>query len=314
MNNTYPTTGPVTLRTNLADYPGTRALKTGEVRSDLVNFDFAGPKAAHEGFKPMVREEAFDAGELAIVTYLQAKAFDKPWALLPAVVMGRFQHQCLLASTARGVRAPKDLEGRRVGVRAYSQTTGVWVRGILQHEYGVDLSRVTWVVNEDAHVAEYREPPEVERVPPPYPPPQAGEGHGGGKKIDQMLLDGELDAAVLGADVPGEPRVRHVIENPNEAARAWAKKHGAVPINHLFVVHAELSRRRPDVVREIYSLLKESKAAAGPPKDGVDFLLFGVEPMRRSLELVTQYAHEQKLIPRRFTVDELFDDTTRDLP
>lgn len=310
---TFPATGPVTLRTNLADYPGTRALKNGQVTSDLVKFDFAGPKAAHEGFKPMVREDAYDAGELAIVTYLQAKAFGKPWVLLPAVVMGRFQHQCLLASSASNVRAPKDLEGRRVGIRAYSQTTGVWVRGILQHEYGVDLSRVTWVVNDDAHVAEYREPAGVERLPPPYPPPQAREGKGGGKKVDQMLLEGELDAGILGADLPDEPRVRHVIENPREAALAWAKKHGTVPINHLFVVHEELSRARPDVVREIYRVLKGSKEAAEPPKDGLDFLPFGLDVMRNALELVVQYSYEQKLIPRRFPVDELFDDTTRRL-
>jgi 4,5-dihydroxyphthalate decarboxylase len=295
----YPAAGPVTLRTNLADYPGTRALKSGEVRSDLVHFDFAGPKAAHEAFKPMVREGAFDAGELAIVTYLQTKAFGKPWVLLPAVVMGRFQHQCLLVNAARGVRVPKDLEGRRAGIRSYSQTTGVWLRGILQHDYGVDLTRVRWVVNDDAHVAEYRDPPEIERLPP------------GAKKVDQMLLDGELDAAILGADLPGEPRVRHLIENPHAAALAWAKKHGTVPVNHLFAVREELSRGRPDIVREIYRMLKQSKEAAGPPKDGPDFLLFGIEALRKLLELVVQYAHEQKLVPRRFTVDELFEETTR---
>jgi 4,5-dihydroxyphthalate decarboxylase len=301
MNVSFPSTGPVTLRTNLAEYPGTRALRSGAVPSDLVHFDFAGPKAAHEGFKPMVREGAYDAGELAIVTYLQAKAFGKPWVLLPAVVMGRFQHQCVLVNVARGVRGPKEIEGRRVGIRSYSQTTGVWMRGVLRHEYGVDLSRVTWMVNDDAHVAEYRDPSGVVRLPP------------GAKKIDQLLLDGELDAAILGADMPGEPRVRHLIDNPREAALAWAKKHGTVPINHLFAVRAELAQQRPDVVREIYVLLKASKAAAEPPKDGIAFLLFGVAALRKPLELIIQYAHEQKLIPRRFTVDELFDETTRAL-
>ena len=297
----FPNAGPVTLRTNLADYPATRAIKAGEVRADLVRFDFAGPKQAHEGFKAMVRERRFDAGELAIVTFLQAKAYGKPLVLLPAVIMGRFQHQCILVPAASDVREPKDLEGRRVGIRSYTQTTGVWVRGILQHEYGVDLNRVTWVCNDEGHLAEYREPAGVERLP------------AGAKKVEAMLLDGELDAAILGGDMAGEPRVRHLIENPRAAALAWARKHGTVPINHLFAVDEVLARTRPDVVREIFSGLLASKQAAPPAKDGLDFLPFGVEAMRKALELAIQYAFEQKVIPRRFDVDELFDDTTRAL-
>jgi 4,5-dihydroxyphthalate decarboxylase len=300
MTAAFPAAGPVTLTTNLQDYPVTRALKAGEIRSDLVRFDFAGPKAAFEGFKPMVREGKFDAGELAIVTFLQAKAYGKPLVLLPAVVMGRFQHQCVLVNAALGEMKPKDIEGRRVGIRSYTQTTGAWVRGILQHEYGVDLSRVTWVCNDDAHLAEFRDPPGVERLPP------------GARKVDQMVLDGEVDG-FIGADMPGEPRVRHLIANPLEAAAAWSRKHGATPINHLFVVNSALSERRPDVVRDIYRMLLESKKAAPPPPDGIDFLPFGVEANRKALELIIQYAFEQKIIPRRFEVDELFDDTTRAL-
>ena len=101
----YPTSGPVTLKTNLADYAMTKALKEGAVTSDLVKFDFCGPKVANQGFKPMVRERAFDAGELAIGTFLQAKAYGKPVTLLPAVVMGRFQHQTALRSTQRAARS-----------------------------------------------------------------------------------------------------------------------------------------------------------------------------------------------------------------
>ena len=121
----YPTSGPVTLKTNLADGPAYRALKTGDVTSDLVRFDFCGPKAAHEAFKPMVRDNAYDCGELAIVTLLQAKAYAKPWAMLPAVVVGRFQHNCVGYNSAKGALEPGDLAGKRVAVRSYSQTTGV---------------------------------------------------------------------------------------------------------------------------------------------------------------------------------------------
>ena len=301
MTIAFPAAGPVTLRTNLQDYPQTRALKAGEIRSDLVNFDFAGPKSAFEGFKPMVRDGKFDAGELAIVTFLQAKVYGKPLVLLPAVIMGRFQHQCIVMNAALGKLAPKDIEGKRIGVRSYTQTTGAWVRGILSHEYGVDLSRVTWVCHEEPHLAEYHEPAGIERLP------------AGSPKVAQLLLDGKLDGAILGNDLPNEPRVRNLIANPREDAAAWVRKYDATPVNHLFAVNMALSERRPDVVRDIFRVLLESKEAGPPPKDGIDFLPFGVEPMRKSLELIILYAVEQKLIPRPFTVDELFDDTTRAL-
>ena len=297
----YPKSGPVTLRTNLADYAMTKALKSGAVTSDLVRFDFCGPKVANQGFKPMVRERKFDAGELAIGTFLEAKTYGKPVTLLPAVVMGRFQHQCALRSTARGPLAPDKIEGKRIGIRSYTQTPGIWGRGILQHEYGVDLNKVTWVCNDDGHLAEFVEPPNVERTP------------AGSNKVDQMLLDAELDAAILGADMPNEPRVEYLIPDPREAALAWHRKYGTVPVNHFFCVDKDLADQRPDVVAEAFRMLKASKAAAPPPADGIDFHRFGVEALRRPLELVIQYATEQKIIPRAFTVDELFDDVTRDL-
>jgi len=297
MTVAFPNAGPVTLKTNLADYPVTHALRTGEVKSDLVRFDFAGPKVAYEGFKPMVREGTFDAGELAIVTLLQAKCYGKPLVLLPAVVMGRFQHQCIGYNTKNGTLAPDAIAGSRFGVRSYTQTTGVWLRGVLQHEHGVDPASVRWMSFEDSHLAEYKDPPHVARAP-------------GTRKIDQMLLDGDLDGAILGA-LPDDLRVKPLFPDPQGAARAWAKKHGTVPINHLFVVNEGLSKTRPDVVKEIYRVLKASKAKAPADPGGIDFHPFGVSTLRKPLELIIQYAHEQGIIPRRIAVDELFDDTTR---
>src|SRR5215510_4916357 len=157
MTAAFPNAGPVTLRTNLADYPVTRALKSGEIKSDLVRFDFAGPKLAHEGFKAMVREGRFSAGELAIVTYLQARHYGKPLVLLPAVVMGRFQHPCIGYHTKHGMLTLSSIAGRRFGIRSYTQTTGAWIRGMLQHEHGVDPAKVTWVCFEDAHLARSEE-------------------------------------------------------------------------------------------------------------------------------------------------------------
>src|SRR6476661_1272842 len=147
------------LKTNLADYPVTMAMKDGRVTSSLVTLEYSGPKTAHDGFKAMLRENAFDAGELAIVTYLQARAWGKPFVLLPIPISGRFQHHCIGFNQELGHLDPKDIEGTKVGVRTYAQTTGLWVRGILQHEYGVDLDKVTWLTIDVALLIMIRHPP-----------------------------------------------------------------------------------------------------------------------------------------------------------
>lgn len=289
----------ITLRMLLGDYPGTRALKQGVLASPLLSLEFADVKVPNRAFKAVVREIAFDAAELAIVTYLQARAYGKPLVLLPAVVLGRFQHGYLAYNPARGALAPSDLAGRRVGIRSSSVTTVAWLRGILASDYGVDLDRVRWVTFEDAHVAEVRDPPGLERAP-------------AGKDIATMLREGELDAAVLGEVPAPESGLRPLVPDPEAAARAWYAKHRAVPVNHLVVVKQSLSASRPDAVRELYRLLRESRRAGVPAAaDGVDLLPFGLEAVRPSLDLIVEYAFRQGLIPRRFTVDELFDDVTR---
>jgi 4,5-dihydroxyphthalate decarboxylase len=290
-----------TLHTMLGNYPNTKALKSGELSSDLVGFDFAEVKVANQLFKRVVRDAAFDCAELAIVTYLQALSYGKPYVLLPAVVVGRGQHHTIAYRADRGPLAPSDLAGKRVGVRAYTVTTGAWVRGILQHDYGVDLGKVRWITFEDPHLAEYRDPDIAERAP-------------AGKELLQMLLDGELDAAVVGDKLP-DARLTYLVPDPEAVAERWARTHGGVPINHMVVVRREIARSRPDVVAEVFRLLAASKRAAGSPLDGtpLDPLRFGLEACRPTLEIIIGYCAEQGLIPRRFTVDELFDDTTRGL-
>ena len=135
----------LTLKTNLAPTAMTAAIHDGRVSSDIVKLDLCGPDPAQGGFKDMVRRNLYDCGELAIVTYLQAKCYNKPLVLLPAPVSGRFQHHCAGFNRELGHLNPKDIEGKQVGVRTYAQTTGLWIRGILQHEYGVDLDKVTWM-------------------------------------------------------------------------------------------------------------------------------------------------------------------------
>jgi 4,5-dihydroxyphthalate decarboxylase len=291
---------PVRSRSLLGDYPITRALKQGEVRSPDVAFDFADVRPPNAAFKRVVRDLEFDFAELAIVTYLMAKAHGKPLVLLPAVLMGRFQHPYLVYNAERGPLSPGELAGRRVGIRSYSVTTVTWLRGILADDFGVDLDRVKWVTFEEAHVAEFRDPPSVERAPE-------------GKDLTGMLLAGELDAAIVGA-VPTDPRLKPLIPDPAAAAQAWHRKNGALQINHMVVVKESLSKVNPRAVREIYRLLVASKEATDLPKAGVlDTNPFGVEANRRNLEVAIDYVYRQRLIPRRFAVDELFDDVTRRL-
>ena len=288
-----------TLRTNLAEYAVTKAMRDGRVKSDLVNLDFCGPTPAHNGFKAMVRESQFDAGELAIVTYLQAKSYNKPYVLLPAPISGRFQHHCGGFNIDFGHLDPKDIEGKRVGVRTYAQTTGLWIRGILRHEYGVDLDKVTWMTLGDGHLAEYSDPENCIRLPK-------------GSSIPDMMMAGELDAALLGEDMPKDPRVRTLVPDAQAAARAWYAREGVVPINHMFVVHKDISKNRPDIVRELFRMVKDSRALTEGGVPAV-FPPIGLEANRKGLQLAIDWALDQKIIPRRLSVDELFDDVTGSL-
>lgn len=291
---TPPIGTPVTLYSLLSTHPGTEALKSGQVSSPLVAFEYADVKVANTQFKALIRDFKYDFGELAVVTALQGREFGKPYIMLPATIVGRNQHHTIFYNVDRGPLSPRDLTGKRVGVRAYSQTTGAWVRGFLAEDYGVDLQSVTWVTFEDPHLAEYREPANVER---------AGEG----KTLKQMLLDGEIDAAILG-DVAEEAPLRHLIPEHAAEGQRWARTHGGVPINHLAVIRRSIAESRPDVVREVYRVLSESRAAATLPTGADDPLRFGVGANRRSLEHMTAYAFEQGLLARRPTVDELFAD------
>jgi 4,5-dihydroxyphthalate decarboxylase len=285
----------------LGSYPHTRALKDGAVTSDLVKLNFTEINPVNRAFLLMAREQKFDLCEMAIVTYLQAKAYGKPLMLMPVTMMGRFQHGTLLYNSQRGRLRVEDLPGRRVGVRAFSQTTGAWIRGILWKDYGLDLNKVKWVTFEDAHVAEYRDPPGVERAP-------------AGKDITQMLVDGELDAAIFGGNMPDDPRLKSVISDPETAGKEWYRKHGTVPINHMVVLKDSLAKSNPTAVRELFRMMLESKKAAGLPKPGaIDFVPFGFDAVKPALELMSAYALEMQLIPRRYAVEELFDETTRTL-
>ncbi|HSZ66714.1 MAG TPA: hypothetical protein VK825_10960 [Xanthobacteraceae bacterium] len=283
------------------NYPQTQALKSGAITSDRIALRLTEVNPIYKSFFMMVRELKFDVCEIALVTYLQAKAFGKPLTLMPATMMGRFQHGTLLYNSERGIVTPDNLAGRRVGVRSFAQTTGCWIRGILWKDYGVDLAKVKWVTFEDAHIAEFRDPPGVERA-------------ADGKDMTRMVLDGELDAAIFGTVIPADPRLKSVIPDPDAAAQDWYQTYGTVPLNHMVVVKNALSQSDPGAVREVFRMLHDSKKAAGLPKPGaIDTLPFGFDAVRPALDLMSAYALEMKIIPRRYSVEELFDDTTRAL-
>jgi 4,5-dihydroxyphthalate decarboxylase len=285
-----PTEVTLRLRTLLGDHPCTAALKDGSIKSDLVAFDFAEYSPTNKGFKPMVREGAFDVSEMAIVTYLMARSFNKPMVLLPSVVLARFQHSYALTNAKQETLKPADLNGKRVGIRSFTTTTGAWLRGILSNDYGVDLDSIDWVTFEDAHVAEFAD--HTKRAP-------------AGKQIIQMLLDRELDA-VLG-EKSDHSDLKPLFPDVEREEKGWFARYGVIPINHMVVVSRELSGTHPEAVREVFRLLKESAAQApASPR-------FSPEEMRSSLELIIRYSGEQQLIPRACAVDELFDDLTRTL-
>lgn len=283
-----------TLRIAIGDYPHTLPLKRGDIRSPALKLEFVEVKPMHTAFKPMVREHAYDASEMALVTYLQAKAYDKGLTLLPAAMLARFQHHTMLYNAGRGAITPDNLAGKRIGVRSYSQTTGAWIRGILHNDYGVDFARVQWVTFEDGHVAEAKDPPGVIRARPD-------------QDMTQMLLKGELDAAIYGAAMPKGAQLRSVIPDPEAAAKAWYAEHGLMPVNHMVVVTDELMRSKPQAVAELYRLLQAARAAASPPAPGEpDPAPFGREANRRCLELLATYAAQQGLTPGKLSFDELW--------
>ena len=297
-------TAPLKLKTLFGDYPNTRALKSGALKPGGFEFDFADVKVPNRAFRRVVRELEFSVAELALVTFFQARAYGKPLALLPVVVgAGRFQHHCLVYNAERARVTVAQLAGKRIGIRAHAQTTVAWVRGILADDYGVPLDQVRWVTFEDGHLAEFPDPPGFERAP-------------AGKSVAEMLLAGDLDAAIIGTDLPEDPRLRPVLPDPHSAASAWSARNRMLPINHMIAVSSHLFKQQPDVVREIYALLNRSKeielqAKATDNDAGPDLTPIGIEPNRRALEILIRNSFDQGLIPRAIAVDELFEEFNR---
>jgi len=295
------------------------ALKDGTVKPRTFDFEFEEVPVLVDGFRRMVRGLEFDVAELAMTTYICARAHGKRFTALPIFLVRAFHHGAISFSTKSGVRTPKDLEGRRVGVhRGYTVTTGVWARGILQQEHGVELSKITWMLSGDEHVAEYQPPPNVVPI-------------GKGQKMAEMLASGEL-AAAIGVEVDS-PDVKPLIPNALAAGLAALRQRGHYPINHLIVVKDELLDRHPNLAADIFAAFAEAKnlylerlkagqiaqpAAVDKLHLNVmeitgDPLPYGIAPNRQVIEELIQHLVTQRIIDRPVAVESLFAKGTLDL-
>ncbi len=288
--------GKLRLSTMMGTYPKTAPLKSGAVAPPSCDLAFDDVDVAQKAFKAAVRELKYDVTEIAIVTFLQAFAAGKPYVLLPFVMNGNFHHGSVL-KRAGDKLDPVGLVGRRAAMRAYSQTTPTWVRGILSDDYGVRVESVRWLSQEGAHVADYREPSWVQTVD-------------SSSSLEEMLLSGVVDA-VIASGLGGNPKLEPLIPQPKKAALAWYERHHAVPINHMVAVRKELAEARPDIVKDIYAALQESRRSgdAKPAGAGPDLQPVGFEAVRPAVELIVRYAAEQRLIPEAYSVESLFGKT-----
>ena len=296
-----------------------KALKDGTVKPKTFEPEVVEVDPIIAAFRRMVRGNEFDICEMAITTYICAREHGKPMTAIPVFLVRAFHHGAILVNTKAGIRSPKDLEGKKVGVnRGYTVTTGVWARGVLQDEHGVDLSKITWVLSGDEHVAEYKPPSNVVPI-------------GAGKNMSDMLVSGELVAAI-GVEID-HPDVKPLIPNALDAGLAALRRDGHYPINHAVVIKDELIAKHPDLAADVFNAFAESKRLyverlkAGKVENPTvvdkvhqrvmeitgEPLPYGIAPNRRVLEELIGHAMKQGIITKKVSVDELFTPATRGL-
>jgi 4,5-dihydroxyphthalate decarboxylase len=304
----------------IGNYGLTKPLKDGSVRIADRRFEYIQVDPIVAAMRRMARGLEFDICEMAFTTYLCAKAYGKPITAIPVFLTRNFHHWAIFYNVKSGIRKPKDLEGQTVAVnRGYTVTTGLWARGILETEYGVDLSKITWAPTDDEHVAEYKAPANVDYS---YR----------GKPIADLLLSGKIAAAVGDVKV-NSPDIQPLIPDARNAGFAYFRKTGVYPINHGIVVKDSLLKAEPALASELFGAFQQAKKIylahvdAGTnlsPADETAIALrrvvgdpfpFGVNnpPNRKALEAIMQFAVDQKVIPRKFSIEELFAPGTLDL-
>jgi 4,5-dihydroxyphthalate decarboxylase len=302
------------LRTAVGSYGHTTPLKDGTIVSTMFGMEHIEVSPVVSIFRRMVRGLEFDVAEMALSTYMCARAHGKPFTGIPVFLTRAFYHGGLVHNTRSGITSPKDLEGRKVGLRSYTLTPGVWTRGILQTEYGVDLDAVTWVLSGDEHVAEFAAPPNVVSSP--------------NNDLGEMLLSGEIDAAI-GAGPVDSPDVQTLFSEPDTADAAWHRKTGVYPISHMLVVKNAQLEANPGLERELFEVFKTAKThyierlRSGDHLSQADRALlkmadvvgddpipYGFESSRKTLETFARFNVEQGVIPEKVDPEELFPAST----
>ena len=293
--------------------PGlTKSLKDGTTPCGHLTLNFIQVDPIIAAMRRMVRDLEFDVCEMALSTYLCARSYGKLFTAIPVFPARNFHHRAIFFNIHSGINGPKDLEGRTVGVhRGYTVTTGLWARGILQTDYGVDLKRITWAATGDEHVAEYQAPPNVTYA---YK----------GKAITDLLVSGEIGAAVGDIRVDS-PDVKALIPDARNAGIAYFRKTGIYPVNHCLVIKNEILEAEPWVAEELFNAFKAAKKSylarldkgldlspadeaaigLGRAVDGDPFP-FGVKANRKALEAIVQFAFDQQVIPKKPSLEELF--------
>jgi 4,5-dihydroxyphthalate decarboxylase len=295
----------------LGDYGLTRPIKEGRADAGRLALRQVEVEQIVPMMRRMCRGLEFDICEMAFTTYICARAAGLPFTAVPVFVTRNFHHWAIFHHTRAGIRSPKDLEGRKVGVnRGYTVTTGLWARGVLQSEYGVDLDKITWIPTDDEHVTPFAAPPNVDYK-------------FRGARMRDLLMSGEIDAAIgeIGVEAP---EIKPLIPDAREAAFGWFRKTGIYPINHGLVVKNELLREMPWIAGELVRMFEAAKAdylknlgasagvsswdqaAIANAKVVGDPFPFGIEPNRKALEAITRFALNQKMVPRKYEVEELF--------
>lgn len=319
----------VHLKMAIAEHPHTSAIRSGAIGIEGVEPEIITVKPQIGAFRRMVRDVEFDVCELAPTTYIIARAHGAPFVALPIFVVRRFHHSGMLVRPDSGIRTPKDLEGKTVGVRAYSVTTGVWIRQVFMDEYGMDNDKVTWIVDDEEHVRELTLPPNVRHAPE-------------GRTLADMMAAGEIQAGVeaaagigrTGAPTGGWREVEadypDLIPDAAAAEADYYRRTGVYPMHGTIVVKDSILAEHPWVARSLYDAFSQAKdawlaalasgdaAGAGADKYrklqqivGSDPLPYGIEENRATIEALEKTAFEQGLTPRRMSMDELFVDPTK---
>jgi 4,5-dihydroxyphthalate decarboxylase len=269
----------------IGTYDHTRSLKDGTVSAPGISFDFIEVSPITRAFRNMAADQAYDVAEMALATYMLARVYNKPIVGLPIVLVRSSLLPGLVTAEDSAITDPRDLAGKTLGIRSYTQTSGVWVRGIMQDGFGLDLDSLKWVTFEGAHLDEYTDPANVTRAP-------------SDKNMLDMVKSGEIAAAI---GLPAGSGVRSLVPDAAKAEADWAQKSGVRTVNHIVVVRQDLVDQQPALKQQLTELFERARGGNGasvPP--------IGVEPNRKAFETLARYAFEQGVTPRQFTMGELF--------